>query len=63
MGCNYYGEPAWPNDLLYIFLVVILGTIACIVCLTILKPSMISELANRFASPLEILREWYFFRV
>nr|UNZ91247.1 cytochrome b6/f complex subunit IV [Solanum americanum] len=29
MGHNYYGEPAWPNDLLYIFPVVILGTIAC----------------------------------
>ena len=27
MGHNYYGEPAWPNDLLYIFPVVILGTI------------------------------------
>merc|ERR1711991_1287987 len=26
MGHNYYGEPAWPNDLLYIFPVVILGT-------------------------------------
>ena len=24
MGHNYYGEPAWPNDLLYIFPVVIL---------------------------------------
>ena len=23
MGHNYYGEPAWPNDLLYIFPVVI----------------------------------------
>ncbi|KAG6540321.1 hypothetical protein Mapa_018223 [Marchantia paleacea] len=31
MGHNYYGEPAWPNDLLYIFPVVILGTIACTV--------------------------------
>ena len=30
MGHNYYGEPAWPNDLLYIFPVVILGTIACV---------------------------------
>jgi len=27
MGHNYYGEPAWPNDLLYIFPVVILGTL------------------------------------
>ena len=33
MGHNYYGEPAWPNDLLYIFPVVILGTIACVVVL------------------------------
>ncbi|MGA1484111.1 MAG: cytochrome b6-f complex subunit IV, partial [Vulcanococcus sp.] len=30
MGHNYYGEPAWPNDLLYIFPVVILGTLACL---------------------------------
>jgi cytochrome b6/cytochrome b6-f complex subunit 4/photosystem II CP47 chlorophyll apoprotein len=29
MGHNYYREPTWPNDLLYIFPVVILGTIAC----------------------------------
>ena len=28
MGHNYYGEPAWPNDLLYIFPVVILGTLS-----------------------------------
>jgi hypothetical protein len=28
MGHNYYGEPAWPNDLLYIFPIVILGTIS-----------------------------------
>jgi len=28
-GHNYYGEPAWPNDLLYTFPVVILGTLAC----------------------------------
>ena len=31
MGHNYYGEPAWPNDLLYIFPVVIFGTFACII--------------------------------
>ena len=35
MGHNYYGEPAWPNDLLYIFPVVILGTIACVVGLAV----------------------------
>jgi cytochrome b6-f complex subunit 4 len=27
MGHNYYGEPAWPNDLL-IFPIVIFGTFA-----------------------------------
>ena len=36
MGHNYYGEPAWPNDLLYIFPVVILGTFACLVGLLLL---------------------------
>nr|YP_009258377.1 subunit IV of cytochrome b6/f complex [Spirogyra maxima]Q71KP3.1 RecName: Full=Cytochrome b6-f complex subunit 4; AltName: Full=17 kDa polypeptide [Spirogyra maxima]AAQ05914.1 cytochrome b6-f complex subunit 4 [Spirogyra maxima]ANI25281.1 subunit IV of cytochrome b6/f complex [Spirogyra maxima] len=63
MGHNYYGEPAWPNDLLYIFPVVIFGTIACNVGLAVLEPSMIGEPANPFATPLEILPEWYFFPV
>ncbi|GFP89658.1 cytochrome b6-f complex subunit 4 [Phtheirospermum japonicum] len=37
MGHNYYGEPAWPNDLLYISPVVILKTIACNVGVEILS--------------------------
>ena len=37
-GHNYYGEPAWPNDLLYIFPAVILGTIVCIIGLLVLEP-------------------------
>ena len=61
MGHNYYGEPAWPNDLLYIFPVVILGTFACIIGLSILEPSGLGEKANPFATPLEILPEWYFY--
>lgn len=61
MGHHYYGEPAWPNELLYIFSVVILGTIACNVGLAVLEPSVIGEKANPFATPLEILPEWYFF--
>jgi cytochrome b6-f complex subunit 4 len=61
MGHNYYGEPAWPNDLLYIFPVVILGTIACVVGLSVLEPSALGEKADPFATPLEILPEWYFF--
>jgi len=61
MGHHYYGEPAWPNDLLYMFPIVILGTIACDVGLAILEPTPIGEAANPFATPLEILPEWYFF--
>jgi len=61
MGHHYYGEPAWPNDLLYIFPVVILATIACDVGLSILEPTGLGEPANPFATPLEILPEWYFF--
>ncbi len=59
MGHNYYGEPAWPNDLLYVFPVVILGTIALCVGLAILDPAMVGEPSNPFATPLEILPEWY----
>tara|TARA_B100000768_G_scaffold130709_1_gene121369 strand:- start:8174 stop:8656 length:483 start_codon:yes stop_codon:yes gene_type:complete len=61
MGHNYYGEPAWPNDLLYIFPVVILGTFAILIGLAVLEPSGFGEPANPFATPLEILPEWYFF--
>ncbi|MBF2001453.1 MAG: cytochrome b6-f complex subunit IV [Synechococcales cyanobacterium C42_A2020_086] len=63
MGHNYYGEPAWPNDLLYIFPVVILGTIACCVSLAVLDPAMVGEPGNPFATPLEILPEWYLYPV
>lgn len=63
MGHNYYGEPAWPNDLLYIFPVVILGTIALCVGLAVLDPAMNGEPANPFATPLEILPEWYLYPV
>jgi cytochrome b6-f complex subunit 4 len=61
MGHNYYGEPAWPNDLLYIFPVVILGSFACVVGLSVLDPAMVGEPSNPFATPLEILPEWYLY--
>jgi cytochrome b6-f complex subunit 4 len=61
MGHNYYGEPAWPNDLLYIFPVVIMGTIALCIGLAVLEPAMIGEPSNPFATPLEILPEWYLY--
>ena len=63
MGHNYYGEPAWPNDLLYVFPVVILGTIGLVVSLAILDPAIVGEPANPFATPLEILPEWYLYPV
>jgi len=63
MGHNYYGEPAWPNDLLYTFPVVILGTIGLCVGLGVLDPAMTGEPADPFATPLEILPEWYFYPV
>ena len=61
MGHNYYGEPAWPNDLLYIFPICILTTLACCIGLAVLEPTPLGEPADPFATPLEILPEWYFF--
>ena len=63
MGHNYYGEPAWPNDLLYVFPVVIFGTIGLLTGLAVLDPAFVGEPANPFATPLEILPEWYLYPV
>lgn len=63
MGHNYYGEPAWPNDLLYVFPIVIFGTIGLISGLAVLDPALVGEPANPFATPLEILPEWYLYPV
>ncbi|KAE9594026.1 putative cytochrome b/b6 [Lupinus albus] len=57
MGDNYYGEPAWPDDLLYIFQVVILGAIPCNVGLAVLEQPIIGEPADPFSTPLEIFPE------
>jgi cytochrome b6-f complex subunit 4 len=61
MGHNYYGEPAWPNDILYIFPIVIFGASSWILGLAACEPLGIGETANPFATPNEILPEWYFF--
>ncbi len=63
MGHNYYGEPAWPNDLLYTFPIAIMGTIALCVGLGVLDPALVGEPADPFATPLEILPEWYLYPV
>ena len=43
------------------FPIVILGTFAILVGLGVLEPYAIGERADPFATPLEILPEWYFF--
>lgn len=58
---NYYREPAWPNDLLYIFPISILGVFAICLRFAILDPTGLREEANPFATPLEILPEWFLF--
>ena len=58
---NYYGEPAWPNDILYIFPICIFGITAILFGLAVSEPYSVGEPANPFATPLEILPEWYFF--
>ncbi|KAL4196013.1 hypothetical protein AMTRI_Chr04g243900 [Amborella trichopoda] len=63
MGHNYFGEPAWLNDVVYMFPVAILNTIVCSVGPAILEPSMIGGPTCPFTTLLEILPEWYFFPV
>lgn len=58
---NYFGESAWPNDLLYIFPVCIVGLIVACLSFGLLEPTGIGERSDPFSTPLEILPEWYFF--
>lgn len=61
MGHNLYGEPAQSNDILYIFPLVILGSLSASLGLAIGEPMNIGAQASPFATPLEILPEWYFY--
>ena len=61
IGHNTYGEPAWPNDILYIFPIVILGIFQLILGLAVYEPLGLGDMANPFATPSVILPEWYFF--
>jgi cytochrome b6-f complex subunit 4 len=61
MGHNYYGEPAWPNDILYIFPLVIAAAVAITLGLAIGEPTNLGDRSTPFATPLEILPEWYFY--
>ena len=62
LGNNVYGEPAWPNDILYVFPVVILGARVSIVGLFTNEPIFLGEYATLFVTPLDILPEWYFYQ-
>ena len=63
MGHHDYGEIAWPNDILYMFPLCMLGVLGIVVGLAVLDPAMIGEPADPFATPLEILPEWYLYPV
>lgn len=60
MSYNYYREPAWLNDILYIFSLVILSTIACNVGFTVLESSMIGKNDMAFCNPFENFTEIIF---
>ena len=62
LGNNVYDEPAWPNDILFLFPVVILGARVSIIGLFINEPIFLGESATLFATPLDILPEWYFYQ-
>lgn len=59
MGHNAYGEIAWPNDLLYMFPVCILGVLGIALGLATCLPVACGEPSDPFATPLEILPEWF----
>ena len=61
VGHNSYGEQAWPNIWLFLFTNSILGIFGAVVGLVCLAPTIVGEPANPYATPYEILPEWYLF--
>jgi len=59
-GHNCYGEPAWPNEIFYVFPVVIAGVLAVSVGVASAEPCRGLFKANSFVTPIEIVPEWYF---
>ena len=59
MSSNTYGEPAWPNDILYIFPVLILGVVTSMLGVSLSHPLEIMCTSNALSTPLEIVPEWY----
>ena len=56
-------SPPGLTTCLYTFPIVIMGTISLVVGLAVLDPALVGEPANPFATPLEILPEWYLYPV
>ena len=60
MGHHNYGEPAWPNDILFVFPLVIFGVVSILFSLSVGSILNVSFIANPFCTPLELQPEWYF---
>jgi hypothetical protein len=58
LGHHSYGEPAWPNDLLYMFSISILGVITAIIGFAVLDPTLVDRTRNSYVTAHEILLEW-----
>ena len=63
MGHVLYGEPAWPNDILYIFPSATAGNLSSILGLSLIDPIGLNEPSDPFATPTQLLPEWYFYTV
>ena len=61
IGHNTYGEIAWPNDLLYMFPVCILGVLGLSTSLAYLAPTEVGEQSDPFSTPrhLRYFPEWF----
>jgi cytochrome b6 len=55
----YKSQLEWRNELLYVFPAVSLGTIAFCIGFAVLSPVISGEPANPFATPQNLLPEWY----
>ena len=59
---NFYKKSTWPNDILYIFLIIILSVLMLLLVLSVIELFKVLVKSNVFSTPLEILPEWYFFQ-
>lgn len=62
-GHNNYGEPAWPNDILYIFPLAIGWCVHFTTTVSTIQETRKIESGTPLTTPLEILPEWYLMNV